>query len=50
MRLDGEGRYGGKGVLKAVDSINGEIMDALVGEEERLRVLLLRVLLLCVAA
>ncbi|MEL6904136.1 MAG: phosphopyruvate hydratase, partial [Planctomycetota bacterium] len=30
---DGEGRYGGKGVLKAVDSINGEIMDALVGSD-----------------
>ncbi|MFT7676052.1 MAG: enolase [Planctomycetota bacterium] len=28
---DGEGRYGGKGVLKAVESINGEIAGALEG-------------------
>ncbi|WCL52943.1 phosphopyruvate hydratase [Gimibacter soli] len=28
---DGEGRYRGKGVLKAVESVNGEIFDALVG-------------------
>ncbi|MFT4543015.1 MAG: enolase [Planctomycetota bacterium] len=30
---DGEGRYGGKGVLKAVESVNGEIADELEGEE-----------------
>ena len=28
---DNEGRYGGKGVLKAVESINGELRDALLG-------------------
>ncbi|MSO70769.1 MAG: phosphopyruvate hydratase [Alphaproteobacteria bacterium] len=33
-RRDGDkGRYGGKGVLKAVDAINGEIFDALGGRE-----------------
>ena len=30
---DGEGRYGGKGVLKAVESVNGELADELEGEE-----------------
>jgi len=30
---DGDGRFGGKGVLKAVDSVNGEIYDALMGLE-----------------
>ena len=30
---DGEGRYGGKGVLKAVEAINGEIAQALEGED-----------------
>lgn len=29
---DGEGRYGGKGVLKAVESVNGEIAQALEGK------------------
>ncbi len=29
---DGEGRYGGKGVLKAVVNVNGEIADELEGE------------------
>ena len=28
---DQEGRYGGKGVLKAVESVNGELRDALLG-------------------
>lgn len=28
---DNEGRYGGKGVLKAVESVNGELRDALLG-------------------
>lgn len=28
---DGGGRYGGKGVLKAVDQVNGELFDALSG-------------------
>ena len=28
---DEEGRYGGKGVLKAVESVNGELRDALLG-------------------
>jgi enolase len=28
---DDEGRYGGKGVLKAVESVNGELRDALLG-------------------
>jgi enolase len=28
---DGDARYGGKGVLKAVDAVNGEIFDALAG-------------------
>lgn len=28
---DGDGRYRGKGVLKAVESVNGELFDALVG-------------------
>ncbi len=30
---DGDGRYGGKGVLKAVEAVNTEIMEALVGVE-----------------
>ena len=30
---DGEGRYGGKGVLKAVESVNGELADRLAGED-----------------
>ena len=30
---DGGKRYGGKGVLKAVDAVNGEIFDALSGFE-----------------
>ena len=30
---DGEGRYGGKGVLKAVESVNTEIADRLAGED-----------------
>ena len=30
---DGEGRYGGKGVLKAVEALNGEIADRLEGED-----------------
>ncbi len=30
---DGEGRYGGKGVLKAVESVNAEIAHHLVGHE-----------------
>ena len=30
---DGDERYGGKGVLKAVDAVNGEIFDALAGME-----------------
>jgi len=30
---DGGGRYRGKGVLKAVDAVNGELFDALVGLE-----------------
>ena len=30
---DGGDRYLGKGVLKAVDSVNGELVDALLGEE-----------------
>src|SRR3978361_1964123 len=33
-RRDGDaGRYGGKGVLGAVDAVNGEIFDALSGME-----------------
>ena len=28
---DQEGRYGGKGVLKAIESVNGELRDALLG-------------------
>ena len=28
---DGEGRYSGKGVLKAIESVNGELRDALLG-------------------
>jgi enolase len=28
---DGDARYGGKGVLKAVDAVNGEIFDAIAG-------------------
>jgi len=28
---DGDGRYGGKGVQKAVDAVNGELFDALCG-------------------
>ncbi|MGE0745337.1 MAG: phosphopyruvate hydratase [Rhodospirillales bacterium] len=31
LRDGDKGRYGGKGVLKAVESVNGEIMDALSG-------------------
>ncbi|MBL6757124.1 MAG: phosphopyruvate hydratase [Planctomycetes bacterium] len=30
---DGEGRYGGKGVLKAVENVNTEIADRLAGED-----------------
>lgn len=30
---DGEGRYGGKGVLKAVENVNSEIADRLSGED-----------------
>ncbi|MDG1983928.1 MAG: phosphopyruvate hydratase [Planctomycetota bacterium] len=30
---DGEGRYGGKGVLKAVENVNTEIADRLTGED-----------------
>ena len=30
---DGEGRYGGKGVLKAVESVNTELADRLEGED-----------------
>ncbi|MGD2019206.1 MAG: phosphopyruvate hydratase [Planctomycetota bacterium] len=30
---DGEGRYGGKGVLKAVESVNTELADHLAGED-----------------
>ena len=30
---DGEGRYGGKGVLKAVEAVGGPLADALVGSE-----------------
>ncbi|UEM23470.1 phosphopyruvate hydratase [Skermanella mucosa] len=33
LRDGDKGRYGGKGVLKAVDSVNGEIFDALAGME-----------------
>ena len=33
MRDDDAGRYGGKGVLKAVDSVNFEIFDALSGAD-----------------
>lgn len=32
-RRDGGGRYRGKGVLEAVDAVNGEIFDALIGLE-----------------
>ena len=32
-RRDGAERYGGKGVLEAVDAVNGEIRDAVVGLE-----------------
>src|SRR5438067_7917059 len=32
-RRDGGDRYGGKGVLDAVDNVNGEILDALMGME-----------------
>src|SRR5207253_4616765 len=32
-RRDGGSRYGGKGVLDAVDAVNGEIRDAVVGLE-----------------
>ena len=37
---DGDARYGGKGVRKAVDAVNGEIFDVLCGmdAEEQLRV------------
>ena len=37
---DGEKRYGGKGVRKAVDSVNGEIFDALAGmdAEDQVRI------------
>ncbi|RIV96418.1 phosphopyruvate hydratase, partial [Azospirillum brasilense] len=31
LRDGDKGRYGGKGVLKAVESVNGEIFDAIVG-------------------
>jgi len=36
---DGDARYGGKGVLRAVEAVNGEIFDALCGmdAEEQLR-------------
>ena len=30
---DGDGRFGGKGVRRAVDNVNGEILDALLGME-----------------
>jgi enolase len=30
---DGDGRYGGKGVRKAVDAVNGDICDALLGRD-----------------
>src|SRR5438270_1708154 len=30
---DGDDRYGGKGVLRAVDNVNGEIRDAVIGME-----------------
>jgi enolase len=33
LRDGDKARYGGKGVLKAVDAVNGEIFDALVGQE-----------------
>ena len=33
LRDGDKGRYGGKGVLKAVDAVNGEIFDALSGIE-----------------
>ncbi|MFQ5784182.1 MAG: phosphopyruvate hydratase [Alphaproteobacteria bacterium] len=33
LRDGDEARYGGKGVLKAVDAVNGEIFDALSGRE-----------------
>ncbi|HYI73464.1 MAG TPA: phosphopyruvate hydratase [Skermanella sp.] len=33
LRDGDKGRYGGKGVLKAVDAVNGEIFDALSGNE-----------------
>jgi enolase len=33
LRDGDKGRYGGKGVLKAVDAVNGEIFDALAGME-----------------
>src|SRR5919199_4566338 len=32
-RRDGGDRYGGKGVLDAVDAVNGEIRDSIVGLE-----------------
>ncbi len=37
---DGGNRYGGKGVLKAVDAVNGEIFDAIAGmdAEEQVRI------------
>ncbi|MFW5679562.1 MAG: phosphopyruvate hydratase [Pseudomonadota bacterium] len=33
LRDGDKGRYGGKGVLKAVDAVNGEITDALLGRD-----------------
>ncbi|UUX50202.1 phosphopyruvate hydratase [Nisaea acidiphila] len=33
LRDGDEDRYGGKGVLKAVEAVNGEIFDALLGQE-----------------
>ena len=33
LRDDDSGRYGGKGVLKAVENVNGEIVKALIGKE-----------------
>ena len=36
---DGDARYGGKGVLKAVEAVNGELLDVLIGADatEQLR-------------
>ena len=33
LRDNDEDRYGGKGVLNAVDAVNGEIFDALSGQD-----------------